>query len=137
VIDCPPSLGAAVISTICATDVLVIPLWSDAFSFKGVDLTLEEIESICDTFNLEPPTARLLFSRHDKREKLSARAIERLTTEYQELFVPSVIGTSTELSRALARKETIFASPRSSPVKTAYDRFARIILGLAPQGIQA
>ncbi len=137
VIDCPPSLGAAVISTICATDVLVIPLWSDAFSFKGVDLTLEEIESICDTFNLEPPTARLLFSRHDKREKLSARAIERLTTEYQELFVPSVIGTSTELSRALARKETIFASPRSSPVKTAYDQFARIILGLAPQGIQA
>ncbi len=130
VIDCPPSLGAAVISTICATDILVIPLWSDTFSFKGMDLTLEEIESICETFNLKPPTVRLLFSRNDKREKLSARAIEKLTTEHQELFVPPPIGTSTEISRALARRETIFASPRSSPVKAAYDRFTRTILGL-------
>ena len=130
VIDCPPSLGAAVISTICATDILVMPMWSDAFSFKGVDLTLEEIESICDTFNLEPPTVRLLFSRNDKREKLSARALERLTTEYRELFIPSVIGTSTEIARALARRETIFASPRSSPVRTAYDGFVRAILNV-------
>ena len=130
VIDCPPSLGAAVISTICATDVLVVPLWSDTFSFKGMELTLEEIESICDTFNLEPPTVRLLYSRNDKREKLSAQAIERLTTEFKDLFVPSVIGTSTEISKALARKETLFASRRSSPVKTAYDRFIRTVLEL-------
>lgn len=129
-IDCPPSLGAAVISTICAVDVLVIPLWSDAFSFKGVDLTIREISSICDTFNLKKPDVKLLYSRHDKREKLAARALERLSTEYSELFVPSVIQTSTEFSRALARKETIFATRRSSPAKAAYDEFIRSILEL-------
>ena len=118
------------ISTICATDLLVIPLWSDTFSFKGMELTLEEIASICETFNLKPPTVRLLYSRNDKREKLSARAIERLSTEYKDIFVPSIIGTSTEISRALARRETIFASPRSTPVKAAYDRFVRTILEL-------
>ncbi len=130
VIDCPPSLGAAVISTICATHTLVIPQWSDTFSFKGTDLTLEEIDSICETFNLEPPAIKLLYARNDKREKLSARAIDRLTTDYKDYFVPSVINTSTEFSKALARKETIFASARSSPAKTAYDEFIRAILEL-------
>ncbi len=130
VIDCPPSLGTAVISTICATDVLVIPLWSDTFSFKGMELTLEEVESICDTFNLEPPAVKLLFSRNDRREKLSAQAIERLSTEYKDIFVPPAIGTSTEISKALARRETIFASSRSSPVKIAYDQFIRTVLAL-------
>lgn len=129
-IDCPPSLGAAVISTICAVDVLVIPLWSDAFSFKGVDLTIREITSICQTFNLKEPDIKLLYSRHDKREMLAARALERLSSQYREIFVPSVIQTSTEFSRALARKETIFATRRSSPAKTAYDKFIRSILEL-------
>jgi chromosome partitioning protein len=129
-IDCPPSLGAAVISTICAADLLVIPLWSDTFSFKGVDLTLQEIRSICQTFNLEVPEVKLLYSRHDKREKLAGRALERLNTEYREFFAPTVIQTSTEFSRALARKETIFATRRSSPAKAAYDKFIREILEL-------
>lgn len=129
-IDCPPSLAAAVISTICAADLLVIPLWNDTFSFKGLDLTLDEIDSICDTFNLEPPEIKLLYSRHDKREMLAARALTRLQGEYAHLFVPTIIPTSTELSRALARKETIFATRRSSPVKTAYDAFIRNILKL-------
>ena len=31
IIDCPPSLGIAVISTICAADTVVIPVGSDAF----------------------------------------------------------------------------------------------------------
>lgn len=129
-IDCPPSLAAAVISTICAADLLVIPLWNDTFSFRGLDLTLEEVKSICDTFNLNPPEIKLIYSRHDKREKLAARAMVRLQTEYADLFVPTIIPTSTELSRALARKETIFATRRSSPVRMAYDAFIRNILKL-------
>ncbi len=128
VIDCPPSLGAAVISTICAADVLVLPLWSDTFSFKGVDLTLEEVSSICETFNLEPPVVKLLYSRHDKREKLSAWALERLRTEYRDYFIPSVIGTSTAFSKALAHNETIFATSRSTPIKAAYDEVVRAVL---------
>ncbi len=130
IIDCPPSLGAAVISTICAVNTLVIPVWSDTFSFKGVDLTIQEVTSICQTFNLEKPAVKLLYSRHDKREKLAARALERLNTEYREYFVPSVIGTSAEFSKAAARNETIFARRWSSPVKAAYDEFVRAILGL-------
>lgn len=130
VIDCPPSLGAAVISTICAAQILVVPLWSDTFSFKGLDLTRQEVASICETFNCEAPVIRLLYSRHDRREKLSAIALERLRSEYSDEFLPTVIPTSTELSKALAKRETIFASRRSSPARVAYDELVRTLLGL-------
>ena len=134
IIDCPPSLGAAVISTVCAADTLVVPLWSDSFSFKGINLTLQEVDAICDAFGLEPPQIKLFYSRHDKREKLAARALERLRGEYAEYFVPAVVGTSTEFSRALARRETIFAHHRSTPAKAAYDAFTRSLLGLEGLG---
>ena len=127
-IDCPPSLGAAVISTICAADVIVIPVWSDPFSFKGIELTMQEITSICETFHLDAPAVKLLYARHDKRVKLAAQALERLGTEYSDHFAPFVIPTSTEFSKALARKETIFASRRSSPAKTAYDALTRHLM---------
>ena len=130
VIDCPPSLGAAVISTICAAQILLIPLWSDTFSFKGLDLTLEEVDSICETFNREVPAIRLLYSRHDRREKLAAEALEKLRADYGENLLPTVIPTSTELGKALAKRETIFASRRWSPAKSAYDEVVRTLLGI-------
>ncbi len=130
VVDCPPSLGAAVISTVCAADLIVIPVWSDSFSFKGIDLTLQEIASICDAFGLGQPAIELLYSRHDRREKLATQALEQLETTYAEHYSGAVIGTSTSFSKALSRRETIFASGRTTPAKTAYDHFIRSILGL-------
>lgn len=129
-IDCPPSLGAAVISSICAADELIVPLGSDAFSFKGLELTIQEVGSICEAFGLEQPRIRLLYSRHDRREKLAAAALERLQNEYGSLFFPEAVGTSTEFSRALDRKETIFASTGNSPAKRSYDSLTRDVLGL-------
>ncbi len=40
-LDCPPSLGTAVIPTICAADTIVIPVCGDAFSRKGLELTIK------------------------------------------------------------------------------------------------
>ena len=136
VIDCPPSLGAAVISTICASDLVVIPVWSDPFSFKGLDLALQEMAAICETFGLERPEVKVLYARHDRREKLAKQALETLRENYADLFVPTVIGTSTEFSKALARRESIFASRRASPAKANYDAFIRHLLSLEELGAE-
>jgi chromosome partitioning protein len=129
-IDCPPSLGTAVISAICAARILVIPVCSDAFSVKGLELSLNEISSICETFNLERPTIRILYTRFDRRVKMSIDALDRLSSRYRDYFIPSVIRTSTEFSKALERKETVFASTRSSAARDDYDRCVRYLLGI-------
>lgn len=129
-LDCPPSLGIAVISTICAADIIVIPVQSDAFSFKGLELTLKEITSICETFGLACPLIRILYTKFDRREKITTEGLRRLTSEYGAYFIPTVIRTSTDFSRSLARRETIFASAKRSQAKEDYDQYVRYILGL-------
>ena len=130
IIDNPPSLGTAVISSVCAADTIVVPMFSDAFSFKGLDITINEIHSICSTFNMKEPKVRILFSKYDRREKASETALLELKDGYSKYFIPFPIRTSTEFSKSLQRRETIFASYRKSTAKEDYDMYVKYILGL-------
>ncbi len=129
IIDCPPSLGIAVISTICAVDIAVIPVGSDAFSIRGLEITLNEIASIRDTFGLPMPEIRILYSRHDRREKVSGDMLDSLRRRYVHLPL-TVIGTSSEFSKALAAGKTVFSSFRKSQARDDYDRYVRDLFGI-------
>ncbi|MBU0485480.1 MAG: ParA family protein [Proteobacteria bacterium] len=129
-IDCPPSLGTAVISSICAADVIIIPVGSDAFSIKGLELTLNEISSISDTFNLPLPRIKILYTKFDKREAITTDTLQRLSKNYPDFLFPVAIRTSTDFSKALARRETVFASGRKSSGKEDYDIYVRHLLGM-------
>ncbi len=130
VVDCPPSLGAATISAICASDTIIIPISSDCFSFKGLSLTLSEVQSICATFGLPKPEIKVLFSRYDRRESSSMEAIQRLRAEYGDYLLPIFIRTSTEIPKALSRCETVFASGVNSNPREDYDLLTRALLNI-------
>lgn len=130
IVDCPPSLGAATISSICAAHTLVVPISNDAFSFKGLELTLAEVQAICDAFRIRKPEIKVLFSRYDKRERISGEAIKVLKTKYRQYLLPVFIRTSTKFSNALSRHETIFASGAKSNPREDYDHFARSLLNI-------
>ncbi len=136
IIDNPPSLGTAVISSVCAADSIVVPMFSDAFSFKGLDITINEIHSICSTFNMDEPKVKILFSKYDRREKASETALLELKDRYSKYFIPFPIRTSTGFSKALQKRETIFASYRKSAAKEDYDMYVKHILGLDKISIQ-
>lgn len=128
VIDCSPSLGTAVISSICAADTVVIPLGNDSFSLKGLKLTLQETDSICGTFGLPVPEIKVLFTGFDKRQKMTHAIYRAVADEYGENLAPTVIRTSSEYSKAIRRGETVFASSRKSPAKEDYDAFVKHLL---------
>lgn len=130
IIDCPPSLGTAVISTICAADLIVIPVASDVFSFRGLDMTLSEIKAICHAFSIDEPDIGALFVKYTRSEKLSRLALERLEREYRGFCLPVVIRTSTAFAKALERKETVFVNARCSTARDDYDEYVRYILGM-------
>lgn len=137
IVDCPPSLGAGSISAACAADVIVVPAGNDAFSARGIELTMEEVAAIRETFGLGRVEVRLLSTMVDGREKLSSLYLDALSQRYGPLLLPGFIRRSTEFSKALERRETVFASPRASGPKDDYDRVTRALLGLdarAPQG---
>ena len=130
VLDCPPSLGAASISAACAADVIVVPAGNDAFSLRGIELTMEEVAAIRQTFGLGAVEVRILSTMVDSRELLAARYLEAMSQRYADRLLPGFIRRSTEFSKALERRETVFASPRKSGAKDDYDRVTRALLGL-------
>lgn len=132
IIDCSPSLSGIVISTICASDIIVIPVGSDVFSRRGLELTEEEVKNICETFNLPMPKLKVLFSKYDGRENISIQALTELTQnkKFSKFLLPSFIRTSSELPKAAKNGETIFASYKRSSARDDYDMYARTILGL-------
>ena len=129
IVDCPPSLGIAVISAICAAQTIVVPVGSDAFSLKGLDLTLGEITSICDTFGLPHPAVRILYTRYDQRETVSRTALAKVRERHPNLPL-AVIRTSSEFSKALAAGETIFSRYAKNSAREDYDRYVSGLLGI-------
>ena len=132
IVDCPPSLGIAVISAICAAQTIVVPVGSDAFSLKGLDLTLGEIASICDTFGLPHPAVRILYTRYDQRETVSRTALEKIRERHPNLPL-AVIRTSSEFSKVLAAGETIFSRYAKNSARDDYDRHVSDLLEIVPE----
>lgn len=130
VIDCPPSLGAAVVSSVCAADIVVVPVAGDAFSFRGLELSLAEITAICETFQCQPPDVRALLVKYNKKEKIYHKALQQLGTTYEKYALPVYIRTSSEIVKMLDECETLFAATKMDPAREDYDSYTRIILDI-------
>lgn len=131
VIDCSPSLSPTVVSVVCGVDQIVIPVGSDIFSLQGLKLTLEEIETICETFGLDQPEVRILFAKYDGREKLSIESLAELTRHerYSRLLLPCFIRSCAEFSKSAKKGETLFAKLKKSSGRDDYDMYTRELLG--------
>ncbi|OGV74307.1 MAG: hypothetical protein A2269_01940 [Lentisphaerae bacterium RIFOXYA12_FULL_60_10] len=138
IIDCPPSLGGAVISTVCAADTIVIPVACDAFSRRGLALTLEEASAIRSTFGLPAPEIRILPTMLDRRSSLTAPVLQQLQAEHGERLLPGGIGTSTLFSRILEKRQTLFSKgiPRTSAHRD-YDETVKALLRVNPPAARA
>jgi chromosome partitioning protein len=135
IVDCPPSLGAAVISSICAVDEIVIPVANDAFSFKGIELTTAEIKEIRSTFGLKPLKIHVLSTMVDQRLNLSKEYKEKLNKKFGNIVLPFHIRTSSDFSKALEKRETVFAVSKKTNAKADYDEVARHLFGFFPSTI--
>ena len=127
-LDCPPSLGAAVISAACAAQTVLIPVGFDAFSQKGLSLTLQEVRAICETFGLSEPVFRILFSQYDRRIKQAETTLNHLRHEHGERLIPTPIRTTTEFAKASGQGKTVFANNSRSHAKSDYDACLRYLM---------
>lgn len=128
VIDCSPSLGAGTISAICGSSDVVIPVWGDYFSMKGLELTMQEINSITETFSIDKPDIHILFTKFDKREKMNTSSMQRLKENYPNNLLSTYIRVSSDISKAFETHQTIFANHQKSVAKEDYDAYVQKLL---------
>ena len=126
-IDCPPSLGSAVISAISSVSLqnglLLIPTISDVFSLKGIQLLTTEAKKLWESFGLKTPEIKILFNKYDGRERMSLEAYSYLQKhpEYSRYLMPTIIKTCSDIPKSQKFGETIFAMAGKSSAKDDYD----------------
>ncbi|MEK9656462.1 MAG: ParA family protein [Halieaceae bacterium] len=130
VIDCPPSLGAGVISAICASDTLVIPTTPDNFSLRGIDLTIEETGAIAETFGLPKPQIKILLTHYDRRIKLSDAVYRHLQDKYADMLIKQPIRISSAYAQAQEQGKTVFQFAKAKKVQADYHALTTELLRL-------
>lgn len=131
VFDCPPSLGAAVISTICGVDRVVVPAACDGFSMRGIKLTCTETAAIRRTFGLPEQEIMILPTMLDHRKRLTDELQARLKAEYGARVLEPGIGTSSVMARELENRRTLFArGVHRCAVHDQYDQLVENLLEL-------
>ena len=137
IIDCPPSLGAGVISAICASDALVIPTTADNFALRGIDLTIEETMAIAETFGVSPPRIHILLTHFDRRIKMSEMVFNDLKNRYGNKVIAQPIRTSSSFAQAQEQGKTVFDISKAKKVQADYSFATRTLLNLIPERMQA
>ncbi|MES3036287.1 MAG: ParA family protein [Bdellovibrionota bacterium] len=126
IIDTAPALSAVNTAVTVASDLVVLPVIPDRFSYLGLQKHLSELEDLRSDFNLKFET-KILVTKFDQREKASHEIMERCLSEFPSQMLKSFVRTNSEIKNTIATDKTIFQ--RQGAAKVDYDMVAREILG--------
>jgi chromosome partitioning protein len=128
IFDAPPALSSIVISIIAAVETISVPVWSDPFSLRGVELIIQEAAEITRVFGHDMPDIRILYAQYDRRLSITADQVKQIESRWPEKLYKTRIRTSTEFSKAITRRQTIFKYSLKSQATIDYDSYVREVL---------
>jgi chromosome partitioning protein len=108
IIDCLPSLNILTVNALCASDEVIIPVQSQYFSVKGLELLLNTIATIKNKINKNLKIAGVLLTMLDSRSTFQKNAAEIVKVKYGELlkifdtYIPPSVKVSDNQSKGLS-----------------------------------
>lgn len=127
IIDTAPNLSAINTAAACASDLILLPVNPDRYSFTGLEKTLEELGSIREEFGASFRES-ILFTKYDGRERASRELLESCFHSHEELMLKNFIRTSAEVKNTIGSGQTIFDSKNNA--KEDYDSVTRELIQL-------
>jgi chromosome partitioning protein len=127
VIDTAPNLSAINVAASCASDVVVLPVNPDKFSFDGLQKTLSDLEDVKSEFSVEFDV-KILFTKFDGRETSSRSLLQSCFNKYGDIMLKSFVRTSSDFKNVIRTGHSIFS--HKSTAKEDYDVVTREILEL-------
>lgn len=125
VIDTAPALSAVNTAATVASDIVVLPVNPDKFSYLGLQKHLTELDELKADFNLSFEQ-KVLFTKYDGREKTSRELLQKCIESFADRLMKSYIRASSEVKNSVRGEKHLFAG--SSPAKEDYDLITREIL---------
>lgn len=131
ILDCPPSIGAAVTATALASDIIVMPVNPTDYSVAGLELTFREIKEITERYakNIE---IKVIFNKYDARTSLSFNTISQLIKhpDFGSRMVSSYIRSSQAIENCISNGKTVFDSIRNTPEREDFSTITKELLGI-------
>lgn len=124
-IDTAPALSATNTAVTVASDLVILPVNPDRFSYMGLEKHLDELREIKKDFDLTL-TEKILFTKFDGREKVSHELLQKCMDSFEGLLMKSYIRTSTEVKNTIGTGKTIYQT--KSNAREDYDLITREVL---------
>lgn len=123
-IDSPPNLGLLLINILNASDRVIIPTQTDYLAYKGLDLLLDTIARVKDTFNRGLKIMGVVATGYDSRTLHSREILELL----EGMKVLGVISNSVKVKDATLAAEPLHRYEPKHKITEQYKRIAREVL---------
>lgn len=109
IIDTAPALSATNTAVTVASDLVVLPVNPDKFSILGFEKNYQELQDIKKDFKTNTQI-KVLFTKFDAREKMSAEYLEAFIQKYPDILMKSYIRVSSDAKNTLATSKSIYST---------------------------
>ena len=128
-IDCPPSLSLLTLNALSASSGVIIPVQTQYFALRGLDLLFKTIEKVQARINPALKIVAILPTMHDQRTLHAREVIEELRTTYGQLVCNTAIPLTVKLPDSSMAGQSVLKFSPGSPATEAYRHLAEEIEG--------
>lgn len=126
-IDCPPSLGLLTLNALTAVSQVLIPIQTQYFALRGMDLLFKTIKKIQNRINSKLKVAGILPTMYDPRTLHSKEVLEELRHVYSDQLCATIIPYTVKFPDSNMAGESILSHAPQSSAAQAYRQLAQEI----------
>ncbi len=125
-IDCPPSLGILMTSSLAAANSVVVAMQCEYYAMEGLKVITDVVQRLHDNgANPEIHVEGILMTMFDSRTNLSADVVEEVRKHFGKLVYKTVIPRNIRISEAPSFGQPVVIYDPSSKGAQAYLALAR------------
>lgn len=129
-IDCPPSLGLLTLNALTAATDVLIPVQTQYFALRGLDLLFGTIQKVKSRINPGLEIRGILPTMVDSRTIHSREVLEELRNTYKQQVCKTVIPQTIKIADAQLAAQSIHRFAPASAAAVAYRELAQEVAGV-------
>ncbi len=134
--DCPPSLGILMTSSLAAADAVVVPMQCEYYAMEGLSVITSLINQLRDNgVNPGLQLEGILMTMFDGRTRLAADVVKEVRSHFGETVYETVIPRNVRISEAPSFGQPVIFYDPSSKGAEAYRSFAAEFARRTPAAI--
>lgn len=124
-IDCQPSLGLLTLNALSAADRAILPVETEYFALRGMELLFGTIKKVQARINPELRIIGILPTKYDSRTIHAREVLEELRRAYPDLLLKTVVPKTVKLPDSTVAGQSILKFNTASPAAEAYRELAK------------